>query len=459
MLSPMTTPQLVRLLLGIFVSAIAPLLYIASANQRGQTAIKESPVTRPSAPLIATPDNVDDLYMFEIGRCNVEPPQPNKAGEIIDDSFYRAGDFQEGFAMVPQGDGCGYINLAGQMAIAPKFKEAGDFSGGLAAVLVGKKWGFIDQKGKLAIAPRFQRVSNFKDGLAIAQYQGKQGFINRQGQWVIPPRFYGLSYFSNGLAIAKKQANGKYGYIDRQGKWAIQPQFTRVDDFVDGAARINAGGPGVYFINTKGQSITKPGQFVSAFQFESGLAAVAVQKEDSEYWGFIDPTGKLVIPCQFKSVGGFNASGLSTFIPANGSQDASQEKYGYIDRQGRVVIAPQFGVASSFNDGLAAVIMGGDANDAALMGYIDRTGRMVIKPSSNLSGLSDNGFFSEGMRQFKQTQDSKELWGYIDRSGNVIIAARFDRADRFYEGRAKVKIGTKWAYIDLKGNVIARQSP
>ncbi len=49
-------------------------------------------------------------------------------------------------------------------------------------------------------------------------------------------------------------------------------------------------------------------------------------------------------------------------------------------------------------------------------------------------------------------------WGYIDRKGQFVIAPRFDRADVFYEGRAKVvsyanKKSTS-GYIDQEGNAV-----
>ena len=49
-------------------------------------------------------------------------------------------------------------------------------------------------------------------------------------------------------------------------------------------------------------------------------------------------------------------------------------------------------------------------------------------------------------------------WGYIDRKGQFVIAPRFDRADVFYEGRARVvsyanKKSTS-GYIDQEGNAV-----
>ena len=42
-------------------------------------------------------------------------------------------------------------------------------------------------------------------------------------------------------------------------------------------------------------------------------------------------------------------------------------------------------------------------------------------------------------------------WGYIDASGAPAIAARFDDAQPFSEGRAGVRVGSAWGYIDPAG--------
>src|SRR2546421_3754540 len=66
-------------------------------------------------------------------------------------------------------------------------------------------------------------------------------------------------------------------------------------------------------------------------------------------WGFIDRTGKVVIPIQFDSANDFH-EGLA-LVTANG-------KKLFIDASGRVVITPQFDIVDGFSEGLAAVNIG-----------------------------------------------------------------------------------------------------
>jgi WG containing repeat len=72
-----------------------------------------------------------------------------------------------------------------------------------------------------------------------------------------------------------------------------------------------------------------PPQFDLAYGFSEGLAAVQIDKK----WGYIEITGKMVIPLQeFWSVKPFH-NGLAEVQTKNGS-------IGYIDRSGKYVWGP-----------------------------------------------------------------------------------------------------------------------
>jgi len=95
-----------------------------------------------------------------------------------------------------------------------------------------------------------------------------------------------------------------------------------------------------------------------------------VQPEESGLWGFIDPTGKMVIPPQFSmvlaSLKGSFSEGLAAVQPKENGL------WGFIDPTGKMVIPPQFNDASYFSGGLAPVILPDSS-----AGYIDETGEMI----------------------------------------------------------------------------------
>lgn len=95
-----------------------------------------------------------------------------------------------------------------------------------------------------------------------------------------------------------------------------------------------------------------------------GAVLFPVQQEGQ--WGYIDATGRLVIPPQFERAWPF--SGNRALVQLEG-------RFGYIDRTGRLVIPAQFDRAWDFEGGLALVAVGDR------YGYVDRAGRYVWEPS------------------------------------------------------------------------------
>lgn len=83
--------------------------------------------------------------------------------------------------------------------------------------------------------------------------------------------------------------------------------------------------------------------------FHEGLVAVAntrCRRDFYEsYWGFIDKTGKIVIPTIYKKVGDFS-EGLALVVNKN-------KKYGFIDKTGEVVIPLEYDCVGDFHEGLA----------------------------------------------------------------------------------------------------------
>ncbi len=110
-------------------------------------------------------------------------------------------DFHEGLLPSALGEGFGYRDRDGNIAIRSKFKDALRFSGGLAAVSDGKKYGFINRTGSFVIAPTYKIAKTFSEGLAAVSTDGKYfGWIDTKGNPVIPEKFLKVGMFHNGRA-------------------------------------------------------------------------------------------------------------------------------------------------------------------------------------------------------------------------------------------------------------------
>ncbi|MDR1706316.1 MAG: WG repeat-containing protein, partial [Clostridiales bacterium] len=93
--------------------------------------------------------------------------------------------------------------------------------------------------------------------------------------------------------------------------------------------------------------------------FREGLAPVI--KDDK--WGFIDKTGKVVVPLEYDQVYSFS-EGLAPVI--------KDGKYGFIDKTGKVVVPLEYDDVYNISEGLATVMK----DDK--WGFIDKTGKVVV---------------------------------------------------------------------------------
>ena len=164
----------------------------------------------------------------------------------------------------------------------------------------------------------------------------------------------------------------------------------------------------------------------------SGLFAQNTNKDsaDKGLWGYIDKTGKTVIPCQWHSAKPFS-EGLA----------AVEDEYftgGFIDKTGKLIITMT--LPQSFSEGLA-----GDNFHVDSIGFVDKTGNVVIKGPWNFSQP-----FSEGLAAILE----KDKWGFIDKTGKLVIPCRWDGGFmRFQEGLARVE-NRKFGFIDKTGNLV-----
>jgi hypothetical protein len=191
------------------------------------------------------------------------------------------------------------------------------------------KYGFINKKGSYIVPCKYDFIFNFKDGFAMVNVGGFNdghfgidgglwGYINKEGKEVVKPIYTFLSSFSGGLAIIKSY--GKYGFINTSGIEVIKPIYLYANDFAEGMAKVALGTqemPKYGFIDKTGKEIVAV-KYDDANNFSEGLAAINIGgkwEHASRYsqamemiggkWGYVDKTGKIVIPCKYEKAGDF----------------------------------------------------------------------------------------------------------------------------------------------------------
>lgn len=241
--------------------------------------------------------------------------------------------------------------------------------------------------------------------------------------------------------------------------------------FVEDLA-VKYGDRGYGYIDRTGKFVIPP-QYTLANNFSEGLAAVAIAGPGYPLWGYINRKGEWIIQPVLE-LGKPFYQGLAPIF--------KDGKYGFINQTGAIAIQPKFDGVDNFSEGLAAVQVGGK------YGYIDRQGNWVIEPQdySEVLGFSE-GFARIGIRneiglvqygfidrtgkivvqpQFIAAESFKEglaavqfygddyLWGYVNQQGKLAIPHQFQTAQSFSEGLAGVQIDYRWGYIDPQGKLV-----
>jgi hypothetical protein len=178
--------------------------------------------------------------------------------------------------------------------------------------------------------------------------------------------------------------------------------------------------------------------------------------------GFIDRTGKLIIPLKFPSfyftrVGNEFSDGMARIQVDAGRSPLTaftRYRYGYIDMTGTLTIPPQFEEAEDFSEGLAVVKVHTEREGYRTVqdryGYIDKTGRMAIPAKFYAAGN-----FSEGLASFCEEGVG---CGFMNHAGRMVfmLQAGLTAPSEFHDGLATVFITTtdNYGFIDHTGRLV-----
>ena len=328
----------------------------------------------------------------------------------------------------------------------------------------------------------------------------------------VMPKYNAVSDFSDDLAVVCDKETDLYGFIDKKGNEVIPCQYSYIfSGFNEGIAVVYKSSEEWCLIDKKGNEIASfDGQFRPGFHdgFNDGLMAVI--SPDYEKEGYIDKTGKVVIPAEL------DMDMCNGPISTNFSEglrrwyDYSTQKSIFIDKTGNKVFECE-GEAEDFSEGLAAVSRCTLDNDdfVCCIGFVDKTGSEVIPFIFKHVGYFVDGLcwaetenscgFINREGKFELTGDYKTLvldegiecgnyplcptfseglawvcnkdgkFGYIDKTGKVVIPFRYeaaydDGAELFYQqpcynfhdGLARIwdKTTDKYGYIDHEGNEV-----
>lgn len=211
------------------------------------------------------------------------------------------------------------------------------FSGG--AMMGSYKFGDEFSNSNFIVYPdgKYRRLpsgvvaaSGFVEGYALIHKGnlmfGEQYFIDKNGREVFPALKSKVTGYARDLTVYPLREGRrlyynaeleKYGYANEQGAIAVQPKFDK------------------------------------ALGFSDGLAAVMVTENNISKWGFIDASGKMVIPATYRIQPGRFSEGLA---PVRIGESESDCVMNYIDKSGARLLPESLPLnLNEFHDGFAWV--------------------------------------------------------------------------------------------------------
>ena len=328
----------------------------------------------------------------------------------------------------------------------------------------------------------------------------------------VMPKYNSVSNFSEGLAVVCDKETDLFGFIDRKGNEIIPCQYYDVSGaFSEGIAVVYKSSEEWSLIDKKGQEIASfDGQYRPGFHigFHDGMMAIFNPEDEKE--GYIDKTGKVVIPAELDMMMCNGPISVSFNDGLCRRYDYDSQKSIFIDKTGNKVFECE-GNAEDFSEGLAAVSRCSSDNDdfVCRSGFVDKTGSETIPFAFKYVGRFVDGFcwaetenacgFINRDGKFELTGDYKTLvldegiecgnsplcptfseglawvcnkdgkFGYIDMTGKVVIPFRYeacydDESELYYQqpcydfhdGLARIcdKTTEKYGYIDREGNEV-----
>jgi hypothetical protein len=342
--------------------------------------------------------------------------------------------FHEGLAPVEKDGKWGYIDRTGQMIISAQYRYAGYFVDGLAPVADNEhvyggteyggtlmSCGFIDKTGRYVIEPSSERrgvvCTCFKEGLMPMCEQGGCGYLDRTGQWAIKPQFLfsrnsgDAAFFSEGLAaIALREFEvdnnesglSDFAYIDKTGKTVFQLKgFSRVFPFRNGLAKV---------VRVRRWKLGRKTRIATTVGFIDRTGRIKFKFENTRIAdpdNYTDP-----------DLGKVFEDDIDEFYEGRARiKDPRTKRYGYIDLTGRWVIPPKYVEAGDFSEGLASVC----TYEQTKCAYIDHQGRVILKMSSWGSefhdGLALQYLFTTTI---SERGDLRNGEGYMNKAGKYV---------------------------------------
>lgn len=413
----------------------------------------------------------------------------------------------------------GYIDKYGNTIIGPLFDKAFPFENNRARVTVNNLYGIIDKNGSYIIHPKYDDMSEFYNNTAIVQKgTGSTGLIDINTDRIIYPfkisRIRALSgnppyyYFVVTVEGRHLMYSRNFGEFTDTSSSIIDEDGNTLYDFDKDYTLETAYGDGVFgirkdlnitevldgkttytfFVDINGNVVIEEGRYND--KFSDGLSIVSklvynnsLKRKTSKY-GYIDLSGKTVIPCIYDHVSDFEngfaivkKDSQEYYITKDGRLFARKttingdikttlqpdylehsyfkirkeypdgSRYGIMDTNENIVLQTEYyNIRDYYGHGIFNV---SEIIDDEILDFCISAEKKIVNPYSteNLTV-----FYNHWIRFPSYYKD--RVYGYISNSGELEIIPYFDDIKGFSNGLAPVKKRNKWGYIDSDGTIV-----
>lgn len=243
-------------------------------------------------------------------------------------------------------EGCEYIRFcSGAVGANGLFPIRDNTSG---------KWGYMDISGNMVIEPKFDKAEPFnEDNVAVVYDSGLElyGVIDSDGNYKIEPAFNEIKLYGNNVALVMNEKEDKQEayFVDVSGKKLSDERYD-IDagiekHAVDGCIPVKNLQGNYGYISLDMSPLTEF-KYKRCLDFSNGMAIVVDQ---NDLCGYIDTTGKEVVPCQYESADNFGEYDLAT-VESNG-------KCGLIRKDGSFYTKPIYDEIWPFSSGYSVVYL------------------------------------------------------------------------------------------------------
>lgn len=254
-------------------------------------------------------------------------------------------------------------------------------------------------------------ISEFEGDFAKFSKTGYTGIINKEGKIILPME-YDKVYISDSLFYGSKKS--KYYIFSTKG----EPISVPIYDYI---VKNNGIIYSEYF--QKYHPIKLVGNPFLRYQiYQYGNA-------------ILDFNGKIIAEIPDNITVHFYDG-----VSAINNGRFRDKKYGYINTKGEIILPMQYDYCGIFRNRRGIVTLGNKR------GVVDNLGNFIIPFTTNITPSS---FYSNNLCRYRDSTSRK--FGYLDTNGHVTIQPKYNKADNFNKGFAKVEENGAEYIIDVKG--------